>query len=191
LSNVLTVWKIARWAKVQDHVFGAAYAAITPHAQDAVKALLVHNGALSALAQQFHGDRGAAECTALRAAAYKALDGVWTATVRGQLAGVVYDKIKAAVQKELGLHVATAVYGCRGSPPHLDVGSLAHSVFMHVACAELRCVCAAHCCAADRRLLAGPVPTRVRAHACWLLLVGPVLTRVRTALLLPVTGSTL
>jgi len=142
LSNVLTVWKIfCRWARIQICVFDPAYVAITPHAQDAVKTLLVHNGALSALAQPFHGDRGAAECTALRAEAYEALDGVWTATVRGQLAGVVYDKIKAAVQKELGLHVATAVYGCRGSPPHLAVGSLVHSVFMHVACALLRCVC--------------------------------------------------
>jgi hypothetical protein len=139
---VLTVWKnFCRWARVQDHVFGPAYVEITPHAQDAVKELLVHNGALSALAQPFQCDRGAAAWAALRSEAYEALDGVWTATVRGQLAGVVYDKIKAAVQKELGLHVATAVYGCRGSLPHLAVGSLAHSVFMHVACAWLRCVC--------------------------------------------------
>ncbi len=122
-------------------MFDPAYVAITPHAQAAVEALLVHNGALSALAQPFHGDRGAAACATLRSEAYEALDGVWTDTVRGQLAGVVYDKIKAAVQKELGLHVATAVYGCRGSPPHLAVGSLVHSVFMHVACAWLRCVC--------------------------------------------------
>ena len=150
----MTVWKIARWGRIQDHVFGPAYAAITTHAQDAVKALLVHDGALSPLAQPFHGDRGAAAWAALRSEAYEALDGVWTVTVREELAGVTYDGIRAAVQKELGLHVATAVYGCRGSPPHLNVGSLAHSVYLHVACAELRCVCAAHCCAADRMLLA-------------------------------------
>jgi hypothetical protein len=152
---VLTVWKFfCRWARIQSCVFDQAYLAITPYARDAVKALLVHDGALSALAQPFQCDRGAAAWAALRLEAYEALDGVWTATVRDELAGVTYDKIRAAVQKELGLHVATAVYGCRGSPPHLDVGSLAHSVYLHVACAELRCVCAAHCCAADRMLLA-------------------------------------
>jgi hypothetical protein len=140
LSNVLTACETARIHKVIDHVLDAAYRAVTPHAQTAVDALLVPNGALSALLkQQFQGEPSTANVTTLRVEAYRALDGLWTETIMAQLSGAVYDSIRASVQAALGLHVATAVFGCRSSTAHLDVGSLMHTLFLHVVCATFRC----------------------------------------------------